>query len=112
MAGQLSVQQQVPPNQFVLLGIETQSQLMLVAPLTMVYPDGASDTLPAHTAAAVYGGGSTFDRTGAMWVAYTVKGSGVLSVIQEASLMTVVGASTVAVLARVAVQGVLSWQVL
>ncbi len=111
-AGVAAIQQQIPPHQFVLLGIETQSQLMLTAPLTVVYPDGAADTLPAHTAAAVYGGGTTFDRTGSVWTAYTVKGSGVLSVVQEANLMAVAGAAPIAVLARIAVREILPHQVL
>ncbi len=111
-SGDTAIQKQVPEHHFALLGIEPQSQLMLTALLTIAWPDGAIDTLPAHVAAAVYGGGATFDRTGSMWAAYTVKGSGVLSVIQEANLLTVLAGSPIAVLARITAQGILPHQVL
>lgn len=88
---------------------ESQSSLSLSVPVTVVYPDGTSDSLPALTAAIeVFSGLGTFDRTAQRWIGYTVQGSGVLNIIQESQLSSLTG--TVCPLCWVWPHAVLPWQ--
>ncbi len=97
---QLYAQILAPPHGWIVGGPETATQILLLQPATVTYTDGTHDTLPALTPAVVQATGAlTVDRTAAVWCPYTVKGSGVLSIIKESGLGTLT--SSYAVLGRV-----------
>lgn len=78
---------------------ETTSNLQLASAGVIRYTDGGgADVLPAHTP-ALNGSAKTFDRTAAVWLGYTIRASGVLSLCREADLAAVDG--DVAVLCRI-----------
>lgn len=106
---QLYSQTIIPPKGWILGGPEGATQLLLLAPASVQYGDGTSDALPALTPAVLPDGVTTqFDRGQAVYVAYTVKGSGALSVIAESDLGTLM--SDYAPLGRVLLHGVAPYQ--
>lgn len=82
-----------PARPFLLGGAqETAMDLQLAVDVTVRYPDGSSDSLPALTAALLPDGVTTaFDWTRDRYIGYTVKGSGVLSVVKESLLASLDG---------------------
>jgi hypothetical protein len=105
----VSVQVVGPTNPWVIGMLETTSIVQTLAPLTLRYNDGTSDTIPRLTSATLPSGAATFDRTTLNYLLYTVVGSGTLKVVQETSLIAqyTSGADVkVAILGRVSLHGV------
>src|SRR5438067_12786194 len=87
---QLFAQQDRQPDVWVMSGAPTATVVYLSLQTTINYSSGSPDTLPANTPAVIYGTSDTaVDRSLDVWVPFTVRASGVLSIIKESLLATV-----------------------
>jgi hypothetical protein len=88
----LFIQYDHDPEPFALTGAAETTAVALVRPLTIYYTNGSSDTIPTGTVAVLADGVThTFDRSLAVWVIWTVPGSGLLYATVESQLAGITG---------------------
>jgi hypothetical protein len=88
----LFIQYDHDPEPFALTGAAETTAVLLIRPLTIYYTNGSSDTIPTGTVAVLADGVThTFDRSLAVWVIWTVPGSGLLYATLESQLAGITG---------------------
>jgi hypothetical protein len=89
---QFFIQYDHDPEAFAVTGAAQATSVALVRPLTINYVNGSSDTIPVGTVAVLADGvTTTFDRSLAVYIIYSVPGSGLLYAIPESQVAGLTG---------------------
>lgn len=89
--GQLYVTTQPHKFSFNIIGPPTATSVAPSQPITVAFDDGSSVTVPQDTPAILPSGGTTWDRTSAVYVLYVLKGDGTLRAQRESQLANISG---------------------